>query len=92
MNDQSRVLAMSLFGAAIGGVAGYLYLTESGRRARLELEPRLDDLATEIVRLRTTLVKAQGVASEGWRLLTQMAGETPFAAEFRGGAGQSARY
>jgi hypothetical protein len=61
-------------GAVVGGLAGYLYFTESGRRMRSEFEPRLDDAMREIGRLRQTIGKAQSVAAEGWRSLNQLAG------------------
>ncbi len=75
MNDQSRVLVASLAGAAIGALVGYLYFTASGRRVRAEIEPRLDDVSQEIRRLRSTVNKAQAVASEGWRSLNELIGE-----------------
>jgi gas vesicle protein len=77
MNDQSRVLVASLAGAAIGGLVGYLYLTANGRRLRDELEPRLDEFSQEIRKLRSTVNKAQAVASEGWRSLHELIGERP---------------
>jgi hypothetical protein len=67
------VMAMA-GGAVVGGVIGYLYLTEGGRRVRSQLEPRLDEAMREIGRLRQTIGKAQSVAAEGWRSLNQLAG------------------
>jgi gas vesicle protein len=60
-------------GAVVGGVAGYLFLTESGRRLRDQIEPRLDEAMREMSRLRQTIFKAQSVAQEGWRSLSQIA-------------------
>lgn len=77
MNERSRVFAASLVGAALGGLVGYLYFTASGRRMREQLEPRLDDFAHEIRRLRATVNKAQAVATEGWRSLNELIGERP---------------
>ncbi len=77
MNERSRVFLASLAGAAIGGVAGYLYFTASGQRLRDQLEPRMDEFANEIRRLRATVTKAQAVASEGWRSLNELIGERP---------------
>jgi gas vesicle protein len=77
MSEQSRVLGATLAGAAIGGLVGYLYFTASGRRVREDLEPRLDEFAQEIRRLRGTLAKAQAVASEGWRSLNELIGDRP---------------
>ncbi len=77
MREQSRVLLASLAGAAIGGLAGYLYLTDGGRRLRDQLEPRLDEFTQEMRKLRSTINKAQAVASEGWRSLNELIGERP---------------
>ncbi len=77
MTNNSRVLLASMAGAVIGGVVGYLYLTESGRHVREQIEPRLDDFLREIGRLRTTVNKAQAAAVEGWRSLNEVVGERP---------------
>ncbi|MGE5360559.1 MAG: YtxH domain-containing protein [Bacteroidales bacterium] len=77
MNERSRVMAASVAGAAIGGLIGFLYLTDRGRRMRDEFEPRLDDFVREIRKLRTTVSKAQAVADEGWRSLNELIGEHP---------------
>ncbi len=74
MDERTRVLGAALLGAAIGGMLGYLYLTNGGRRFVEQLEPRLDDFANELRRLRRTIGKAQVVAAEGWRSLTDVAG------------------
>lgn len=75
MSDGSRVFLSTLAGAAIGAAAGYLYFTGSGRRFLEGLEPRLDDASREIRRWRGTVNKVQAVATEGWRSLSQIAGE-----------------
>jgi gas vesicle protein len=92
MNEQSRVLVASLAGAAIGGLVGYLYFTGSGRRLREQLEPRLDECAREIRRLRSTVDKAQAVASEGWRALNELVGERPQGAQSSGQLRQSSPF
>lgn len=76
MNDRNCILLSSLSGAVIGGFAGYLMFTESGRRVRRQLEPALDDFIREVQRLSTTVNRARNVASEGWRALNQVAGES----------------
>jgi hypothetical protein len=83
MNEQSRVVAASLAGAAIGALIGYFYMTDSGRRLRDQVEPRMDDFLQEIRKLRATISKAQAVANEGWRSLNEVIGEHP--REHRGG-------
>lgn len=74
MDDRSRVLIATLCGAVIGGVWGWLYLTEAGRRVRDQIEPRLDDFMSELARVRGTVEKARTAADEGWRSLNEIAG------------------
>jgi hypothetical protein len=69
------VFLSTLAGAVVGAAAGYLYLTDGGRRVRNQIEPKLDDAMREVGRLRGTVAKVQSVASEGWRSLNQLAGE-----------------
>lgn len=72
MDDRSRVLMTACLGAVAGGVWGYLYLTDSGRHLREQIEPRLDDLIGEITRVRGTVDKARTAANEGWRSLSDI--------------------
>lgn len=74
MDERSRVLMATVIGAVAGGVWGWLYLTESGRRVRDQIEPRLDDFMTELTRMRGTVEKARTAANEGWRSLSDMTG------------------
>jgi hypothetical protein len=64
----------TIMGAVVGGVWGWFYLTESGRRVRDQIEPRLDDFMGELTRMRGTVEKARTAANEGWRSLTEMTG------------------
>jgi len=73
--DNSRAVAATVIGAVIGGVAGYLFFTDHGRALRRQLEPALDDFARELMSFRSTVQKAAGVASEGWKLLNDALGE-----------------
>ena len=72
MDERSRVLLAACLGAVAGGVCGYLYLTESGRQFREQIEPRLDDLLGEMTRVRGTVEKARTAAHEGWRSLSEI--------------------
>ena len=72
MDERSRVLVATCLGAVAGGVWGWLYLTESGRRLRAQIEPKLDDLVSEITRVRGTVEKARTAANEGWRSLSDI--------------------
>jgi hypothetical protein len=59
-------------GALIGGVAGYLLLTERGRELREELEPRLGDLAGEVQKLGSAFDRTRHAVEEGWRSFNQL--------------------
>ena len=74
MDERSRVLTATFLGAVIGGVWGWLYLTESGRRVREQIDPRLDAFINEITKVRGTVQKARTAADEGWRSLSEMTG------------------
>jgi gas vesicle protein len=81
--DNSRAVAATCIGAIIGGIAGYLFFTDSGRSLRRQLEPALDDIGRELSNFRHTVEKAATVANEGWKLLNDALGE---------GGGQPPRY
>ena len=74
MDERSRVLMATLLGAVVGGVWGWLYMTEGGRRVRDQIEPKLDDFMNELTRMRGTVDKARSAANEGWRSLNEIAG------------------
>jgi hypothetical protein len=74
VDERSRVLMATFMGAVIGGVGGWLYMTENGRRVRDQIEPKLDDFVNELTRMRGTVEKARSAANEGWRSLNEMAG------------------
>jgi hypothetical protein len=65
VDDRSRVLLSACLGALLGGVAGYLFLTEDGRHVRERLEPGMDDVLREIRGLRSAAEKARLAAAEG---------------------------
>lgn len=75
MNDSNRVALASVLGALAGGLWGYLYLTESGRRFRLQLEPRIDDFLSEVHRMQGTVHKAREAAGDSWASLQQIAND-----------------
>lgn len=74
MDERSKVLMMTFMGAVVGGVGGWLYMTENGRRLREQIEPKLDDFLGELTRVRGTVEKARTAANEGWRSLNEMTG------------------
>ena len=76
MNENTKAMAAAIVGAVIGGIAGYLFLTEKGRTLRRrQIEPALEELARELSGFSATLQKATGIASEGWKLLGDALGE-----------------
>ena len=75
MKERAAVVLGAAVGAAIGGLAGYIFLTERGRVLRDELEPRLDDLLRNVATVRETVERARAAASEGWRAISDAAGE-----------------
>ena len=74
VDERSRVLLATCLGAVVGGVWGWLYMTENGRRVRDQIEPKHDDWMNELTRVRGTVEKARNVASEGWRSLNDVTG------------------
>ena len=74
MDDRSRVLMATVLGAIAGGVYGWLYMTENGRRLRDQIEPKLDDFVNEITKVRGTVEKARSAATEGWKSLSEVTG------------------
>jgi hypothetical protein len=67
----------TLIGAVAGGVWGWLYMTESGRRVRSQIEPKIDGFMRELQSVRGTVEKAKTAANEGWRSIGEMAGSAP---------------
>ncbi len=72
MDDRTRVVLSALTGALVGAVAGYLYFTDRGKQLMASWEPKLDQAMREVGHLRETVTKAQAVASEGWRSISQI--------------------
>ncbi|MEO5894434.1 MAG: YtxH domain-containing protein [Vicinamibacterales bacterium] len=74
MDERSKVFMATVLGAVAGGIYGWLYMTENGRRMRDQIEPKLDDFVSELTRVRGTVEKAKSAASEGWRSLNEATG------------------
>jgi hypothetical protein len=74
VDERSKVLMATLLGAVAGGVYGWLYMTEQGRRVRDQIEPKLDDFMSELTRMKGTVEKARSAANEGWRSLNEVTG------------------
>ena len=75
MDERSRVLMATCLGAVAGGVWGWLYMTENGRRVRDQIEPKLDDLIERTdPRARHGREGAQRRRTKGWRSLNDVTG------------------
>jgi hypothetical protein len=74
VDERSKVLTATFLGAVAGGVYGWLYMTDHGRRVRDQIEPKLDDFINELTRMRGTVEKARTAANEGWRSLNEVTG------------------
>jgi hypothetical protein len=77
MREKTGVLIGLVAGAAIGGAAGWLFLTEDGRRFRARLDPLVQDLAEGALRLRDTALRAERAASASWRTLRDVSARAP---------------
>ena len=83
MDERSRVLLSACLGAVVGGLGGYLYLTEDGRRVRDQIETGMDDLLREMRHLRSAVEKARLAAQEGWTTIEELRRSTPTRATVR---------
>lgn len=51
MNDRNLMMLSAMVGGAVGACVGFVLFTERGRQLRSELQPELETLVTEVVRL-----------------------------------------
>ena len=91
MDERSKIALATVLGATIGGVFGCLYLTERGRRTRAQIEPLLDEVITEIRRLRGTAEKLREAAQEGRRAVEDLMGEATPRSPWSSGPRQASR-
>jgi len=74
-NDKLMIAMSAAVGAVAGGVAGYLFLTESGRRSLRSFQPMLDELARDLGGVGQSLHGVTGAALSGWRLFDEFVNE-----------------
>lgn len=67
-STRSAVIA----GAAMGALAGYLFLTDGGRRVRREVESGLVSFSRDFLHFQDAAQQAFGVARDGWRMVADM--------------------
>jgi hypothetical protein len=60
-------LSRVLIGAAAGAGIAFLFLTERGRLMLQEVEPRLDELITDLQRLRSAAIRTRNAVDENRR-------------------------
>ena len=72
MEDRSRVWAAAGVGAVVGGLWGWLYLTNSGCQVRDQIEPTIDRIIDELKEVRATGEKAKTAIDDGRRLLSDV--------------------
>ena len=65
MRDRTAVCLGALAGAVTGGLAGWLYLTDEGRRVRERLEPQIHTLAVQAIALTEAARRARAAARDG---------------------------
>lgn len=55
MRDRQTIVGGALFGALLGAAAGYLFFTARGRRFRRDIEPEMQILVREAMRIGKTV-------------------------------------
>ena len=72
MSERSRVLTAACAGAALGGIWGWLYTTEGGRRLRDRIEPGFDRFLDELGQARAAGDNTKAAIDEVCQLLTDI--------------------
>jgi gas vesicle protein len=67
MDDRARVALCVGIGAVVGGVAGYLLVTERGRSVRRGLGPRVQALVDEAQELGVAFERTRRAVADGWK-------------------------
>src|SRR5262245_10087902 len=75
VDNNSRTITITIVGAVVGALTGYLFFTTRGQGVRRQIEPALENFARELNHFRGSLLKAAGAANEGWRWLNDTLGE-----------------
>ena len=76
MNQRSQDYVVTVVGALLGAMAGYLFFTDRGRDIRRRIQPSVEDFARELVSFKGAVARARDVASQGWRLMDEVVSET----------------
>jgi len=73
VRDRTAVVIGALAGAVVGGMAGWLWLTDDGRRVRAQLEPRLQELAGQAAALQASARRVQSAARDSLHAAREVA-------------------
>jgi hypothetical protein len=63
MTERNHAAWAVVIGAALGGLVGYLFFTDGGRRLRARVEPAVADLVDNVQNWRGTIERVQAFAS-----------------------------
>jgi gas vesicle protein len=77
VRDRTAIVLGLVAGAVVGGIAGWLWLTDDGRRLRARIEPQLQELAGQALKLRDSASRVQQVARESARTVQEVASRAP---------------
>jgi hypothetical protein len=72
-DDGSKVVLAAVVGAALGGLAGYLFLTERGRQLRRDVDLRLGAFADDLASLQATVARVGAATENGARIVRSVA-------------------
>lgn len=76
MTDRERDCVVTTMGALAGAIVSYLLFTRRGRALRQQIVPSFEELERELNNFKGTVSRSVAVASEGWRLLNDLVGDT----------------
>ena len=76
MTERERDCFVTTLGAMAGAVISYLLFTDRGRALRQQIVPSFEELERELDQFKGTVSKSVSIASEGWRLLNDIVGDT----------------
>ena len=74
MTERQHTWTVTAAGALAGAVVSYLFFTERGRTLRAQVMPALDELESEVGRLRGTVERTLHAASESWQIFNEVRG------------------
>jgi len=76
VTERERDCVVTTMGAMAGAVVSYLLFTERGRALRQQIVPSFEEFERELDHFKGTISRSVSIASEGWRLLNDLVGDT----------------